>query len=250
MKRLLILALALALALCATGAGTAAAAQSAHVSAVFRPERLGAHTTVSLGFSLSGGADQLPAPLTGIDFNYPPDLGIARSDLGVASCDPGALEAHGAAACPPNSIMGGGSAAVEVPIGPEIVRETATIALVAGPSEHGYLNLLVAATGITPVAARIVMPTLLLGGHMHITVPLVQSLPEGPNVAVVAAHVTLGGHLTYVEKAHGRSLPYHPKGVVLPKRCPRGGFRFAGTFSFLDGTQASAATTVPCPTRR
>jgi len=222
------------------------ATQTATIKASFSPERLGAHTTVSLGFRLAATAG-IPSPLTGIDFRYPADLGIATSGLGLASCDPAALQEHGSSACPANSIMGYGSAAAEVPLGPEIVPETASIVLVAGPSRNGYLNLLVAATGRSPVAARIVMPTLLDNGHLHISVPLVPSLPEGPDVAVVRVNATIGGKLTYYQRRHGKRVAYHPQGVVLPKHCPRGGFRFGGTFSFLDGTQAQAATVVKCP---
>jgi hypothetical protein len=243
------LAIAAALVVCAWPTGIAPAAQSVRVSAAFTPERLGAPTTATLGFRISVPAGQIPSPLTAMDFRYPANLGIATSGLGVAACDPTKLEANGAAGCPANSIMGYGSASVQVPLGAEVIPETASIVLVAGPSENGYLRLLVCATGLTPVAARIVMPTLLIAGHLHISVPLVPSLPEGPDVAVVQARVTLGGHLTYYEHVHGRTVAYHPKGVVLPRRCPRGGFQFGATLSFLDGTHATARTVVRCPRR-
>jgi hypothetical protein len=241
------LALAVALASCACAPSGAAGAQSAAISAAFTSERLGAPTTVSLGFRLTTSAGQIPSPLTGLDFRYPADFGIATSGLGIAACDPAQLEANGAAGCPPDSIMGYGSAAVEVPEGGEVIPETASIVLVAGPSENGYLRLLVCATGLSPVAARIVMPTLLIAGHLHITVPRVPSLPEGPDVAVIRVHVTLGGHLTYYEHVDGRTVAYHPRGIVLPRRCPRGGFKFAATLSFLDGSHASAKRAVACP---
>ncbi len=230
--------------------GMARAAQSASIGAAFTPNRLGAHTTVSLGFRIvGGGGGGVPSPLTGIDFAYPANLGIATSGLGLAACAPAELEAHGPAICPANSRMGSGSALVEVPFGGELLTETARIALLAGHSPDGYFRLLVCATGESPVAARIVMPTLLQAGHLHIGVPLVPSLPGGPDVAVVQAHVTLGGDLTYYEHIHGRTLPYHPQGIVLPRRCPRGGFRFTASFAFLDGTKASAHTVAPCPRR-
>lgn len=237
-------------ALCGALPGTAHAAQSASITAAFLPERLGAATSVFLGFQLTAPRGQIPSPLTAMDFRYPADLGLATSGLGVAACDPARLEADGAAACPANSIMGYGSALVEVPLGAEVIPETASIVLVAGPSQDGFLRLLVCVTGLTPVAARIVMPTLLLAGHLHITVPLVPSVPEGPDVAVIRARVTIGGRLTYRERVRGRSVAYHPKGVVLPRRCPRGGFRFASIFGFADGERARAQTVVPCPTRR
>ena len=231
-------------ALCALRPGVAWAGQSASISTVFTPLRLGAPTTVSLGFQISAGAGQVPSPLTGVDFHYPANLGIATSGLGVASCPVAELEAHGPSICPPDSRMGSGSAFVEIPVGGEVLTETASIGLVAGPSENGFVKLLVSATGLSPVAARIVMPSLLLAGNLKLTVPLVESLPGAADVSVVRVHVTLGGNLTYYERRHGKMVPYRPKSVVLPKRCPRGGFKFSATFSFLDGTQAEAARTV------
>lgn len=72
--------------------------------------------------------------------------------------------------------------------------------------------------------------------------PLVPSLPDGPPVALVAAHVTLGGNLSYYEKRQGRTVAYRPRGIGLPRYCPKGGFRFSATFSFIDGTNAAART--------
>jgi len=230
--------------------GSARGAPAARVSAAFTPERLGAATTVTLGFRLARSGGYFHAPLTGLDFRYPANLGIITSGLGVATCDPAQLEASGAAGCPANSIMGYGTASVRVPFGNEAVPETASIVLVAGPSENGFLRLLACATGLTPVAARIVMPTLLIAGHLQISVPLVPSLPEGPDVDVVSVHVTLGGHLTYYEQVRGRTVAYHPRGVTLPTRCPHGGFRFSAAFSFLGGARAGAQTAVRCPRRR
>jgi hypothetical protein len=238
------------LALCACLPGTASAAQSASISTAFRPLRLGAATTVSLGFQISAGAGQVPSPLTGVDFHYPSNLGIATSGLGVASCAVAELEAHGPSACPPNSRMGSGSAFVEIPVGGEVRTETASIGLVAGASENGFVKLLVSATGLSPVAARIVMPSLLEAGELKLTVPLVESLPGAADVSVVRVRVTLGGNLTYYERRHGKMVPYKPRSVVLPKSCPRGGFKFSATFSFLDGTRAEARKVIACPRGR
>lgn len=80
------------------------------------------------------------------------------------------------------------------------------------------------------------MPSLLEAGELKLTVPLVESLPGAADVSVVRVHVTLGGNLTYYERRHGKMVPYKPKSVMLPKTCPRGGFKFSATFSFQDGT--------------
>jgi hypothetical protein len=37
------------------------------------------------------------------------------------------------------------------------------------------------------------------------------------------------------------------KGIILPKRCPRGGWPVASRLSFEDGQTVMAKSTVPCP---
>jgi hypothetical protein len=233
------------------GAGAAASAsQRVRISARFSPYRLGAPAAMSLGMSVTASGGGIPSPLQSIDLRYPANLGIATSGLGTASCQPIALEEHGPAGCPPNSIMGSGSALARFRIGPEIFHERATIGLAAGPSPDGRIHLLISATGLSPVAARIVMQSTLAAGRLQIAVPLVPSLPEGEPVAVVSVHATLGGRLTYYERRHGRRVAYRPKGILVPPRCPRGGFRFSGRFSFLDGSSTRASTVVACPPSR
>jgi hypothetical protein len=242
-SRTRILAAAVTLYL-ALGAG-ARGAQTASMSAKFAPEKLGAPTSLSLGFQLGG--DGLPPPLTAVDVRYPANLGLLTGGLGLASCDPVQLEEHGPSICPPNSLMGRGSALAKVPLSSEVLAETAQIALVAGPSQDGALRILISATGLSPVAGGFVMPTLLLAGRLHITVPLVPTLPGAPDLSVVRIQITLGGNLTYYQQAHGKMVAYHPNGIGLPKRCPRGGFKFGATFAFLDSTTAAAHAAVACP---
>jgi hypothetical protein len=228
---------------------TALGATTATMSATFAPDRLGAATTLSFSFQIAAGPRAADL-LTGIDFRYPANLGFATSGLGVASCAPAALEARGPSVCPPDSRMGSGSALVEIPIGSELVRETANVALLAGPSQNGYFNLLLSATGESPVAARVVLFTQLSPGRLEIPVPPIPSLPEAPYVAVMRMHLTIGGQLTYYEPVHGQNVAYHPEGIGLPRSCPRGGFPFAAGFSFLDGEHAEARTAVACPRGR
>ena len=247
--------LATALCVCAAAMGASPlcaevlAVQTATISAGFSPMRLGASTNVTFGFQIARVGGGLPEALTGIDFAYPKTLGLGTSELGQASCDPTRLRIQGPKACPPNSIMGAGEALAKFQVSPIVSHEQAAISLVAGPSKDGYVNMLIAATGEYPVATRVVMPTLLLPGRFHVEVPLVPGIPEGPDVAVVSVKATLGGHLTYYQRSHGRRVAYHPKGVLLPRKCPTGGFHFNATFSFLDGSQAQATTTIKCPAR-
>jgi hypothetical protein len=238
--------IALALALCVWPAPGALAAPRAKMSATFAPERLGRATTISFGFQI-GVPDQAPTALRRVSIAYPRDLGLATSGLGVAPCRPATLEMHGPLACPANSLMGSGTALIELQIGPILVQERVSLTLLAGPSSDGYLHLLLYASGAHPVEAIVVARAVLRPGRLYITVPPIPSLPEAPYVSLAQLRLTLGGNLTYYETIKGQSVPYRPAGVGLPQTCPRGGFSFAATFAFLDGSHSHAKTAVPCP---
>lgn len=230
------------------------AARAVKLAVSFSPERLGAGTTVSLGFQISTPSGQAPSPLIAIELLYPGNLGIATSSLGLETCLPASLEQNGLAGCPADSLMGRGSAAVAVPFGPRILIEQASITLLSGPVQNGHLGLLFFASGEIPVLANLVFPGLVLpahapfGGLLDATLPLVPSVPGGPDASVVRLQTTIGpSHITYYERVNGKTIAFHPKGILLPKSCPRGGFPFTAHLSFQDATHASASTTVPCP---
>jgi hypothetical protein len=150
--------------------------------------------------------------------------------------------------------MGRGAAQGEIPFGPAIIHENASVTIARAEDENGHITLLFDARGISPVAANIVFVGVLLparspfGGDIRIAIPLVPSLPEAPDVAVVGLQATLGPvGLTYFEQVGGVSVPYTPRGILLPERCPRPGFPFAATVAFFGGTHASAQTHVRCP---
>jgi hypothetical protein len=230
------------------------AAQSAKLTATLTPEHLGRGTTIGFNFRIDSPPGKVPPPLTEIDLRYPNNLGVATSGLGLATCTAATLEASGPDGCPSESLMGIGSAVAAIPIGPEIVHETAPVTIFRAPTENGQIALLLYANGATPVDAQLVLPSLLLpasapfGGRVQIGVPLVPSLPDTPDVAVVQLRTTLGPlGITYYERHHGHTVAYHPRGLQLPDSCPRGGFPFAAQLSFVDGSTAAAHTVVPCP---
>jgi hypothetical protein len=244
----------LAAVLCLSLPGTASGLQSVRLHATFTPEHLGHETTVGFAFQITASGNRVPSPLTGIEVSYPVELGFALSELGLANCSARALEAFGPPGCPTNSLMGYGTALAEIPIGPLILRETVQVDAFRAPNHDGHLALLIYAAGETPVSAQIAFPAVVLpapapfGGRLDMSIPLVPSLPEAPDVAVVQFHSTLGPqHIRYREHVHGRILEYEPKGIPLPARCPRGGFPFAAEFRFMDGSNAVAHTAVPCP---
>jgi hypothetical protein len=240
----------------------AGATQSVTLGASFTPYRLGAPATIGLNLQIRAPAGQIPSALTEVEVRYPQNLGFALSGLGLAVCSPATLEAAGTSGCPANSIMGRGDALAELRFGPQLVTENASISIARAPDQEGHIALLLYASGPSPVNTQILSPAQLLptsppfGGRLNMELPIVPSVPGAPDVAIVSMRVTLGPlGLTYYEQAEGNTLAYTPKGVLLPTTCPRGGFPFAATFSFLDGSQPVARTTVPCrnprsPSRR
>lgn len=228
-------------------ARAAAGGPPTSLTAAFAPKHLGQATTVTFAINIDPPAEAEPPPLREVDFSYPSNLGFATSGLGLASCDPVRLQAEGQQACPANSKMGSGQATVEVAFGADLIKEGVTLALFAGPSPDGYLHLVILAEGREPVEARIVITAVLLPGHLQITVPAIPGLPGASDVALTQIRASLGGPLTYYERARGRTIAYRPKGIGLPDACPRGGWRLGAKLVFRDGQHSRAGAAVPCP---
>lgn len=146
--------------------------------------------------------------------------------------------------------MGSGSAVVEVPFGSDLVSEQVTLEVFAGPSPDGFVHLLILASGVEPVEARILITAVLLVGHLQITVPGIPGLPGAPNVSIDRIRASLGGALTYYEDIHGHPVAYRPRGIGLPDSCPRGGWRVGTSLAFLDGQSSAAQAVITCPRRR
>jgi len=220
------------------------------LGATFTPKRLGAPTAIGFWMRVDPPSGDDPPPVTAVNVSYPPNLGIAVSGLGLETCQPATLEQQGARSCPPDALMGHGSAVVQVNFGPEIVTETVSLTIYAAPSNNGYIHLAILADGKEPVLASLVLPGVLYPGRLQITVPPIESVPGAPNAALVSMHATLGGQLTYYENSHGRTLAYHPRGIELPDSCPRDGFRFSVRVSFADAPSGTARARIPCPGAR
>jgi hypothetical protein len=243
--------------LCLPPISPASATQSVKLDPGFVPYRLGAPTTIELDLRIQAPAGQIPSALTEVEVRYPQDLGFALSGLGLAVCSTAMLEQAGASGCPADSIMGGGSATAELSFGTQLVIENASISIARAPDQEGHISLLLYASGPSPVNTQILSPAQLLptappfGGRLNMQLPIIPSVPGAPDVAIVSMDVTIGPHgLTYYERTEGATLAYTPKGILLPTTCPRGGFPFAATFSFLDGSRPQARATVPCPNPR
>lgn len=232
----------------------ASAAPRVTLQASLTPERLGYGTTVGFAFNVTSASGRVPPPLTGVEIRYPGNLGFALSEIGLATCAPSTLETQDPSACPAEAQMGEGEALAELEVESLLVQERAHVTIERGPTQDGHLALLFYADGETPVSAQIIFPGLLLpapapfGGKIGVTVPAVPSWPGSPDLSVVHLRASLGPeHLTYYNHVRGRLVPYNPAGILLPRVCPKSGFRFAGTFRFSDESVSSATTAVPCP---
>ncbi len=249
-------AAALAAAACLPAGAAGAPTVSLH--AAFHPENPGHVTTVAFAVRLDPGGDGagevVPPPLREVSVSYPAGLDITLSGLGIDTCSAATLETAGPPACPADSWMGEGEAVAELPIHHEPFREDARVAILRGPEVENHLAMLFYVYGETGVSADLILTGRLLeadgpfGGRLQIAVPLVQSIPEDPDLSVGELSFVLGPPgLTYYERVHDRLVPYTPNGIRLPARCPRGGYPFAIALGFLGGDRASARTAVPCP---
>lgn len=248
--------LALALTACACLASGAGATQTAKLRVSFQPYLLGERTTIKLSLRVSGPHGAPPAAVTSLALRLPPNMGIATTTLGQANCEASRLIRGGLGGCSSNALIGGGEASSVVPVGTRTVREQASLAALMGPAVEDRLEVLFYVEALSPVFARLVLPSVVeedsspYGEQLDTQVPLVQTWPEGPDLALETFTSTIGPlHLTYHRRVGGRTLFYHPRGIRLAQTCPKGGFPFGAILSFEDGSRATAAYRVPCPPR-
>jgi len=235
-------------------AAASAVTEQASLEASFSPDKLGASTTIGFGFHVRTAEGTAPPPLTGVNLRMPAGMNFTTTTLGLAICQPELLLAKGTTGCPANSHIGSGSALVEVPFGTGSGHEIPEVQALMGPTNNGNLVILFYANGQAPVSAQLVFTGEVLpqsgtfGSELATTVPPVPSVPGGPDVSVVSVTANIGpGQILYVKRVHGKTVHFHPRGVSVPERCPKGGFPFSAEFSFQDGSHATASTTVPCP---
>lgn len=248
--------LAMLSTLCACAPNPAAASQIVKFHAGFSPNHLGAGTTIHFGFTIAATTDEVPSPVTNVNLQLPQGMGSV-TNLGVAACDTNMLLNHGLNDCPGNAHIGYGSAIVEVPFGPVTVREKTGVAALMGPPEANNSVVLFYANGQNPLFAQLVFPAQVVSGGgavrggINTAIPLVPTVPEAPDAAIVQFESTIGPErLTYHKHQNGKIVSYRPMGVPVPRVCPIGGFLFSAVFSFQDGSSVKSTTHVPCPRAR
>ncbi|HEY8303412.1 MAG TPA: hypothetical protein VIG42_02370, partial [Solirubrobacteraceae bacterium] len=245
---------ALALVACACLASGAHAAPVAKLRVSFDPDIAGGRTTIRLALRVRGSGGATPSPLRSLALRLPPGMGIATSTLGQANCEPARLIHGGLRGCSENARVGRGEATAVVPVGATSLPEKASLDALMGPAREDRLEVLFYVQALSPVFAQLVFASVVeedrlpYGEQLDASIPLIQAWPEGPDMALEAFAFSIGpAGLTYHRQVNGRTVSYRPRGVRLPRSCPRGGFPFGALLSFQDGTHESAVYHVPCP---
>jgi hypothetical protein len=248
--------LASALLACASVsvAGLAWAADTLVVQERFTPNRLGAPTNLSItaDFSTTPGP---PSPATRLTLYAPAGLTVDARYADV--CTLAKLELEGPPACPPNSRAGFGGGVAVYTLPRETIHEPFTVDFFFASSAHGHIALLAYASATTPVTieltvvVREVRAPKPYGLGFTVEIPPIAPLPGVPPASIESAFATFGSaSVAYYEHAHHKRTLVHLRGLIAPKRCPRGGFPSKATIDFADGTSLTVNPTFPCPRGR
>lgn len=239
---------------CLLGAAAVWAAETLTVTAGFSPDRLGAPTNVHGTATIGSTTGPLPSPIAETTVMGPPGLKVDVNGVGV--CDPTTLAASGPEGCPKDSKAGFGGGVGAYELGHEVREEPFTLNFFRGPNEGGHLVLLAYLDAVAPVSVQMVFKAQIVqepkpyGLGFTFKVPPIETLPGASNATAKSIFITLGApNAAYFEKVHGRRRLVHVKGIIVPKRCPRGGFPYETQFTFEDGTTNTVKGTIPCPHR-
>jgi hypothetical protein len=239
---------------CMAMAAPTLAAPSVKLSAALTPDKLGAQTTLSVGFQIATQGTELPSPLTEFNVRLPAGMGLAATTLGLDTCVNETLLGSGPSSCPGDAVMGSGNATADAYLGSELVKEPADLGIFMGQSVGEQTTILYYFDGKVPVIAPLVFQSLFLSpgdspiSELRTVLPLIPGLPGTPDASIVSMKVNIGGSkLTYTKQVHGKVVRYKPIGMSVPGHCPAGGFLFSADFHFQDGSSTSASRSVPCP---
>jgi hypothetical protein len=236
----------------------ARAAETMKSTLKFEPYKLGAGTTIATESEINTTNGEVPSPAVKFELKFPKSLNLTASNLGLAICDPAVLFAEGQNACPEEARLGYGSTEVAVPFGPEVVRESASVGIYMGPSESNATTVLLFGESHYPVFAQILMQGQLVSGEgafnelaLKTDIPVVPTVPGARDVALTHMRLNLGPRgLLYHTRVRGKLVAYRPRGMIIPAKCPAGGFRFGAKVYFQDGSIVNQSIDVPCPSAR
>jgi hypothetical protein len=246
------LLVAIAIGTCLALAAFALAAETLTFHASFAPDKLGASTNVSAGGQFHSTTAGPPAPVTKVTAYLP--AGMELDVRGAGVCSVGALERAGPTACPADSRAGFGGGTGVIELAGELIHEPYTLDFFLGPREGGRNVVLAYVHAGSPAAFELVLVAREItapepyGIGFTVEVPPIATLPGASDASVESAFLTFGAKgVAYYRLVHGKRKLEHVRGLVVPKRCPRGGFPLKGLVDFADGTTTIAAAVIPCP---
>lgn len=251
-RRARALLVALPLCTCLLLATAALAGEALTVQARFTPDKLGASTNLSLTASFSSGSGGPPSPVRKFALYAP--AGLMVDAQGAGTCASTTLERRGPDGCPADSRagFGGGVGVLELPTG--AIHEQYTLDFFFAPKSDGHLVLLAYASAVAPVAVELVVVAREVpapkpyGLGFVVEVPPISTFPGVPDASIESVFATFGAaNVAYYEDVHGKRSLVHIKGMVVPKRCPPGGFATEGEIEFANGSTLTVNPTVPCP---
>ncbi|HEV7161741.1 MAG TPA: hypothetical protein VGN25_00660 [Solirubrobacteraceae bacterium] len=215
---------------------------SAAITPLLSPNRLGAKGAFTLGLQTSGEFG-LQSPMRRAIVKLPPGLNLYIPTL--RSCSAARLRARGPSGCPAQSRLGSGQGLVESRAGSQLVSEHIDLSVFIGPPQNLAPTFLVLGEGFTPLQERIVLSGSVAESHapygeeLVMNIPPIATLPLEPDATLVSLTLTVG--------ANTRPVARSANAVVMPSRCPTGGFPFAAEFTFADGSSTSATAPAHCP---
>lgn len=232
---------------------------SSTLTSTFSPDRLGARgaLTFSIRYAVTGlesnsavapspAEGRVPSPVRRLFVHFPAGMGLDIPNL--RGCSAARLRAHGARGCPAASRVGGGHALTELPGGSQIIDERITLSAFVGPLRNGQPTLAILAEGFTPLSERLVFMGEMrfdrapYGEELVLDVPPIRALPQTPDASPILFSLTLG--------VSSRARSFSANTVIVPSRCPAGGFPFAADSTYADGSRGSTLAKTQCPRRR
>jgi hypothetical protein len=237
--------------LCPAIVGVAWAGETLSAHVTFSPDRLGAATNLS-ATALFHATTGIPTPIDKVTAYLP--AGLEIDTRGAGTCTVAKLEETGPEACPANSRLGFGGGMGLLELAREIIHEPFTLDFFLGPKEGGHLVILAYVNASSPasyqvvVVAREVRAPKPYGIGFTFDIPPIYTLPGASNASVESSFFTVGdSKVAYFKRTHGRNRLAHVRGIVVPKRCPGGGFPYKALVSFADGTSLTYGGAIPCP---
>jgi hypothetical protein len=216
---------------------------SATITASLSPDRLGAKSTLSFTIRYEGGELGVPSPVQRALLSFPAGMTLDIPQL--SACTAPRLRARGASGCSTQAELGDGHALIEAPLGSQIITEAVSLSIFLGAPRNLQPTVEVLGQGLTPFDKRVLLTGSTLTGQapygeqLAMSIPPIPTLPLEPDASMASISLAIG--------APPRAGVRNANAVLIPSRCPRGGFPFAGEFTYADGSVSSASTTVPCP---